>query len=257
MTGASQPCLMRCDDGYNYVVKFRNNPQHVRVLANEMLASQLALLIGLRVPMPAFVEVSSELISRDPLVQFGVRGPRELHAAGLQFGSRFLGAPSETLVVDFLPDRLRRRVNNLASAFLGGFVFDKWTCNCDARQVVFYRSVQQERSEYSAALVDQGLCFNNGDWSFPDSPIRGLYPRRLVYETVRGLRSFEPFLSRVECLEASSLDECVQSVPVEWRGDHPEQIWDLAQRLYERRRHVRQFIVDTMKSRPNPFANWR
>jgi len=26
---------MRCDDGHYYVVKFRNNPQHERVLAND------------------------------------------------------------------------------------------------------------------------------------------------------------------------------------------------------------------------------
>ena len=40
MRGASQPYLMRCADESNYVVKFRNNPQHVRVLANEMLAAR-------------------------------------------------------------------------------------------------------------------------------------------------------------------------------------------------------------------------
>src|SRR3974377_315201 len=56
MRGASPPCLLGCDDGAGYVVKFRNNPQHVRVLANEMLASRLALLVGLPVPEPTFVE---------------------------------------------------------------------------------------------------------------------------------------------------------------------------------------------------------
>ena len=33
---------MRCSDGEFYVVKFRNNPQHLRVLTNEMLATRLA-----------------------------------------------------------------------------------------------------------------------------------------------------------------------------------------------------------------------
>ena len=32
---------MRCSDGHFYVVKFRNNPQHLRVLANEMLGAML------------------------------------------------------------------------------------------------------------------------------------------------------------------------------------------------------------------------
>ena len=54
-------------------------------------------------------------------------------------------------------------------------------------------------------MIDQGFCFNDGDWNFPDSPIRGIYPRRLVYEKVKGLESFEPYLSRIENLTAGEL----------------------------------------------------
>src|SRR5690348_316214 len=56
MRGGSQPFLMGCNDGCTYIVKFRNNPQHVRILANEMLTSHLAALIGLPVPDRALVE---------------------------------------------------------------------------------------------------------------------------------------------------------------------------------------------------------
>ena len=48
MRGGAQSHLMRCDDGHYYVVKFRNNPQHERVLANEFLATRLAERVGLR-----------------------------------------------------------------------------------------------------------------------------------------------------------------------------------------------------------------
>src|SRR5713226_7150843 len=41
MRGGAQAHLMRCDDGQYYVVKFQNNPQHPRVLANEMLGTRL------------------------------------------------------------------------------------------------------------------------------------------------------------------------------------------------------------------------
>ena len=50
MRGGAQSHLMRCDDGHYYVVKFRNNPQHERVLANEFLATRLAERVGLPVP---------------------------------------------------------------------------------------------------------------------------------------------------------------------------------------------------------------
>ena len=30
--------------------------------------------------------------------------------------------------------------------------------------------------EYTATFIDQGYCFNAGEWTFPDSPLRGVYP---------------------------------------------------------------------------------
>jgi hypothetical protein len=256
MRGASQPYLLRCEDGEAYVVKFRNNPQHVRVLANEMLAGRLARLIGLPVPHPAFVEVPPELIRGNPLLEIEVGVRREPCATGVQFGSRFPGVPSQTLVVDFLPDRLLRRVKNLHAAFLGAFVLDKWTCNCNGRQAIFYRSQDDEGSAYSAALIDHGFCFNDGEWNFPDSPIRGLYPRRLVYEKVRGLKSFEPFLSTLENLEPAQLEECMRGIPAEWCGPEPNQTRRLLERLNERRHRVRQAIIDAKNSSLQPFPNW-
>ncbi len=256
MRGASEPHLLRCEDGESYVVKFQNNPQHVRILANEMLAGRLARLIELPVPDLAIVEVPAELVRTHPFQESTTGTHRECSAAGRQFGSRFPGVPSQTLVVDFLPDRLLRHVSNLGAIFLGAFVFDKWTCNCNGRQVIFYRSTDQEGSAYSASLIDQGFCFNDGDWNFPDSPIRSLYPRRLVYESVRGLRSFEPFLSRIENLEAEDLEECARGIPGEWCGGHPKQLLLLTERLYERRRRLRQAIIDAKNSSSNPFPNW-
>ncbi len=255
MRGASQPCLLACDDGASYVVKFQNNPQHVRVLANELLASRLALLIGLPVPRPALVDVSLPFIAANPGLALEVGSEREPCVAGLHFGSNFPGIPSRTLVVDFLPDRLLRKVGNLAAVFLGGLVFDKWTCNCDGRQVIFHRPADAEGSSYTAWLIDHGFCFNDGEWNFPDSPIRSLYPRRLVYEQVRGLESFQPFLHRIENLEAGQLERCVREIPPEWCGEDGQPLL-LAERLYERRRRLRQALTDAKNCSLRPFPNW-
>jgi len=256
MRGASQPWLVRCEDGASYVVKFQNNPQHARVLANEMLASRLAQLVGLPVAPPAFVEVSRSLLGNQPPLAFDVGEHREPIQPGTQFGSRFPGVPNQTLVVDFLPDRLLRRVKELTSTLLGAFVFDKWTCNCDGRQVIFHRPADDEGSAYSVAMIDQGFCFNDGDWTFPDSPIRGLYPRRWVYEMVRGMKSFEPFLSRIENLTTAELEECTWGIPTEWCEPNPDQLARLLEVLYARRRAVRPAIIDTKNSSLAPFPNW-
>jgi hypothetical protein len=42
MRGGAQAHLMRCSDENYYVVKFQNNPQHRRVLGNELLDTRLA-----------------------------------------------------------------------------------------------------------------------------------------------------------------------------------------------------------------------
>jgi hypothetical protein len=50
MRGGAQGQLMRCSDDHSYVVKFRNNPQHHRILANELLATRLAEEAGYQFP---------------------------------------------------------------------------------------------------------------------------------------------------------------------------------------------------------------
>ena len=256
MRGASQPWLARCSDGHTYVVKFQNNPQHARVLANEMLVSRLALWLGLPVASPAFVDVPEALLRGRPELAFDLNGRCEPIQPGTHFGSRFPGVPSQTFVVDFLPDRLLRRVKNVAAAFLGAFVLDKWTCNCDGRQVIFHRPAGDESSAYAISMIDQGFCFNDGDWTFPDSPLRGIYPRRWVYESVTGLQSFEPYLSQVENLCRAELDACVDGIPPAWCEPAPEQLPGLVEILYQRRRAVRQAIIDAKNSAFGPFPNW-
>src|SRR5271157_1504544 len=233
MRGASRPHLVVCDDGESYVVKFRDNPQHVRVLANEMLAARLAALIGLPVPPAAFVEIPTALVRQSPPQDLSNPGNTTKHdcGPGLHFGSRYPGPAGEAQVVDFLPDRLLRRVANLESVFTGALVFDKWTCNCDGRQVVFQRSTVD--SLYSAWLIDHGFCFNDGEWNFPDHQLRSFYPRRFVYESVRSLDAFDQFLRRIENLELAQLQACAREIPPEWCGDEPKQLEHLLERLHE------------------------
>ena len=72
--------------------------------------------------------------------------------------------------------------------------------------------------KYRATFIDQGFCFNAGEWNFPDSPLRGVYARNQVYRRVTGWESFEPWLSRVEGMGAGVLWEIAEAVPPEWYG---------------------------------------
>ena len=54
------------------------------------------------------------------------------------------------------------------------------TCNADGRQVVFHKEMRERK--YNASFIDFGYCFNAGEWSFPDAPLRGVYGLNDVYE---------------------------------------------------------------------------
>jgi hypothetical protein len=78
-----------------------------------------------------------------------------------------------------------------------------------------------------------------------------------VYEKVRGLHSFEPFLSRLENLDASELGECAHGIPEDWCGGEPELLTRLIEHLNERRRRVRQALIDAKNCSLAPFPKWR
>ena len=52
MRGGAQAHLLEADDGHWYVVKFRNNPQHRRVLVNELLCSAFLDYLKIAAPGP-------------------------------------------------------------------------------------------------------------------------------------------------------------------------------------------------------------
>lgn len=255
MRGGAQAHLMRCSDGFYYIVKFQNNPQHMRILANEMLGTRLAARLGLPTPPAAVVEVRQQLIecTADLVIQLGAG--REACRAGLQFGSQYPGDPADVAVHDFLPDEQLREVENVAD-FAGMLVFDKWTCNTNGRQAIFFR--EPGHSGYRALMIDQGFCFNAGEWSFPDAPLRGLYARHRVYEAVRGIESFEPWLDRLEHrINEAALDEVAKEIPPEWYNGDLDALFQLLEQLLRRRRKVREFILAAKDSSRQPFPNWK
>src|SRR5438270_13942561 len=62
MRGGAQSHMLIASDGNAYVVKFANNPQSLRVLANEWLACSIGRAIGLTMPEPAILYAPPELV---------------------------------------------------------------------------------------------------------------------------------------------------------------------------------------------------
>ena len=255
MRGGAQSHLMLGTDSRLWVVKFQNNPQGVRVLANELLATRLAEAIGLPVPVTDVMEVTPWLIEHTADLYVEVtRGRRERCQAGLQSGSLYVGGSSAGPVVDYLPEEMLAEVKN-RDAFAGMLAFDKWTGNCNGRQAVFSRRARERT--YRATFIDQGFCFNGGEWSFPDAPKRGVYGRDAVYAEVVGWRSFEPWLSRIEEMPPEVVWGLAEGVPPEWYGGEVAAIERLVEELLRRRRMVRELVEAFRESDRDPFPQWR
>jgi hypothetical protein len=173
----------------------------------------------------------------------------------LQFGSRYVVDPIEGQVLDYMPESLVRdsQVRN-PKMFLGALVFDKWACNADGRQVIYWRCNRERK--YTATMVDQGHCFQAGDWSFPDSPLRGTFSFNCVYEAVCGWESFEPWLSRIEQIDEQLVWSIAEAVPPEWYEGKWDALEILLRELLGRRVRVRQLISEFGGSSRQPFPKW-
>ena len=276
MRGGAQAHLLECADGYFYVVKFRNNPQHRRILINEWIASVF-------LELPANLDASGRhwSISRrafleanpDIYIQLGSR--HQAVEPGWHFGSRYPGDPAKVMVYDFLPDALLDKVVN-AREFLGVLAFDKWIGNADARQSIFFRArlrqwspaanepapragfvAQAPRAGFVAQMMDHGFVFDGPHWKFPDSPLQGLYFRPNVYQNVRGWEDFEPWLDRILYFPEEVVDTAQKQIPPEWVAEDAAALQALLEKLMSRRRRVPDLVRDSTRGRVNPFPDWK
>jgi hypothetical protein len=264
MRGGAQAHLIQAEDGHHYVVKFRNNPQHPRVLVNEWISAALLGYLQIASPEVAVIDVPAEFIAANPNLCLEVGGRRLAVEAGWQFGSRYPGDPALVAVYDYVPDALLNEVTNIRQ-FPGMLAFDKWVGNADGRQAVFFRGRvkswsprrQAQRAAFVAWMIDHGFAFNGPHWDFPDAPLQGVYHRPIVYETVRSLDDFQPWLDQVVHFPEEVVDQALRQVPLAWvAGPEEALLEELLERLMERRARVPDLLVACRRARPALFPNW-
>jgi len=266
MRGGAQAHLLECDDGCFYVVKFRNNPQHRRVLVNEWISSVFLQHLQIAAPEAAIVNLSAEFLDATPEVAIQLGSHALRPETGWHFGSRFPGDPSKMAVYDYLPDVLLGKVAN-AAEFPGIFAFDKWMGNADSRQAIFFRArLRYSASEmttdenyrvgFLAQMVDHGYVFDGPHWTFDDSPLRALYFRPSVYRRVRSWDDFQPWLGRIVKFPEEVIDDALKRMPREWVANDEAALETLLHRLVRRRATVPDLIRQAAEARVNPFPNW-
>ncbi len=266
MRGGAQAHLFACDDGHFYVVKFRNNPQHRRILVNEWIASVFLNYLQIATPDIAIVDLSADFLAANPDVHIQLGSRRLEVEPGWHFGSRYPGDPAKVMVYDFIPDLLLEKVAN-RNEFLGVLVFDKWIGNADARQSIFFRARLLQRKPpdpgaplphgFVAHMLDHGYVFDGPHWTFSDSPLQGLYFRPVVYRQVRSAQDFQPWLDRIVHFPEELVDQAQKQLPPEWLDGDETALEALLEKLMARRKRVPDLIQDSRRGRINPFPLWK
>jgi hypothetical protein len=258
--GGTQCHLMRCSDNAFYVIKFQNNPQGKRTLANDFFGTLLAERLGLPVARSAVIEVSENLIKLTDEMTVNLQRTRVPCTPGRSFGSRYASIDlrgnsiGPELVFDFMPPERLRKVTNLTD-FIGMMVFDKWTCNQDSRQAVFVQN--RADASWTATMIDHGKCFGGVDWDFRDHPGFGLYYPSMVYESVRGIDEFDPWIDRLQTkIDAGVLEQLAEEIPREWYGQNSSALCRMLDTLDRRRAMIHDLLWQTWRSSRRTFPNW-
>jgi hypothetical protein len=265
MRGGAQSHLIEAADGHFYVVKFRNNPQHRRVLVNEWIATTFLEYLQIASPKRAIVRISADFIANSPELYIQIGSNKNPVAPGWHFGSRFPGNPARDAVYDFVPDALLAKVGNV-SDFLGMLAFDKWMGNADSRQAIFIRARLREyapayanhplRIGFVALMIDHGYVFNGPYWDYSDVPITGLYFRPSIYENVRSWDDFQPWLERIIQFPEVVVDDSLRELPPDWLNGDREPLDRLLETLMKRRSRVPDLIRECVNSRSQFFPRW-
>ena len=101
------------------------------------------------------IYVSEELIRLTPELAMELPHTRVPCLPGLQFGSRYPGDPRHSTLHDFLPDEQLQGIENLGD-FTGMLVFDKWTCNTNGRQTIFFQETRESSDRSAKAAGPSG-----------------------------------------------------------------------------------------------------
>ncbi len=231
--------MVRTDNG-TYVVKWQQNPQHRRILINEMMGTEILRRLGVAVPEWALIHVDSGFLSENPQINVQLRQTEVPVEPGWHFGSR---VPKQKTLPDLPVAQMLNRLNNLGD-FLGAFVFDLWSDNRDGRQAIFFR---QGNRHYTSQMIDHGFAFGfeGTEWRMRDIFIRKKHPILLpIYEAQWANPVIDDFIARIQRLAEYELADIRRLVPTEWLESDGNLLDHVCGALYTRSRRLDTLIAE-------------
>ncbi len=141
---------IKADDEKSYIVKFKNNPQGTRILANEFIANSIARLIDIPCPCFSIMNIDKELLSYI----------NKINGTNFEIGNQFASAYVEA---KNLPDETKNAMNSKEWPKI--VVFEALMQNIDCRQthVLFYKDKKNKKNKF--CVIDHGFAFKYEKWT--------------------------------------------------------------------------------------------
>ena len=219
--GGSLPAIVEADDEGLYVLKFRGAGQGPKALIAELLAGEIARLVGLPVPEIVFMTLEADLARTEPdaEVQSLIRA-----SAGLNIALDYLPGSITFDPLVLKPDDL------LASSIVW---FDAFICNVDRTA----RNVNMLLWHRRLWLIDHGAAlYFHHSWNqsgiYAGNPF-GLIKDHVLLGQASQLTDVDRRMR--ETLDQGAIDAIVRLIPDEWLADDPDFTGKDAQRDAYRR----------------------
>ena len=252
--GSSCSLVIADEREQTWVVKFKHNPRHHRLIINEYLGTRLALEVGLTLPAWAPIRVSESLLrkSHDTPSEEGIA--TFPHSPGIHFGRIY--APAVRIAglkaIGGLPTDWKNVLN--ITEIAGVLAFDAWVSNTNVRQAIL---LPIEGSRYhNLSWIDHGNCFGDASWRLDRWHRKPIFTDNPVYRDLTGWSSLQPWLQRIEDIGRSRLLEIAASIPNGWIAGEEEAVENLIDQLDSRRRRLQTLLIDVIHSNKRAFPKW-
>lgn len=215
MRGHSQSILVEGTNGGLYVVKLNDKECHSGNLASELIGSGLCSALQFVVPQSCFIHASEQFFDRSPGAWVETPAGRVRPAAGLHYGSTFVGDVEGACRP--LPSLHGKSVGELFNRdqFYGMYLFDIWANNLDCRQQVFV--ADSDRKSLMAVFLDNDRLFGGPQWQFSDLLLQAEFRKEdavnLEWQSATLLHTW---LQQFRSIVPKALVQICRAVPPEW-----------------------------------------
>lgn len=215
--GCTKPYYIVCDDAEVYAVKFKENPQGLRVLVNEYVCAEIATILELPLASPVFVQISDKF-ARDYEKELFSHVEQNV-GAGIHFGTKKVRKVYPITDANML--KQARNCNVIPEIIL----FDQLVCNRDrdsnGGNLLF------DYSNMEIVVIDHTHTFDLGSiWTsidlsqrigepFQPFDISGYVYNKLV-PFISGNNPFYSSMQKMRRLNGDILWDIIDRVPDEW-----------------------------------------